>query len=87
MESCLNGALADDGGCPNALVVTRSQHAAMKKAETERMDKEAASGAKPSPVENETESDPCEDGVDSSLNIKSVLFVLMIGLVISSCTV
>ena len=63
----LNGALADDGGCPNALVVTRSQRTAMEKAETERMEKEAASGAKPSSVEDETEGDPCEEGVDSGL--------------------
>ena len=51
----LNGALTDDVGCLNALTGTRSQHAAMEKTETERMENEAASGTKSSPVEDETE--------------------------------
>ena len=62
----LNGALAEDGGCLHALIVRRVQRAAMEKEEAERVE-EVASGAKPSPVEDETES--CsheieEDGMD-----------------------
>ena len=52
----LNGALAEDGGCLPALIVTRAQRAAMEKEEAERVEKEVAPGAKPSPVEDETES-------------------------------
>ena len=52
----LNGALAKDGGCLHALIMTRVQRTAMTKEEAERVEKEVASGAKPSPVEDETES-------------------------------
>jgi hypothetical protein len=50
--------------------VTISQCTAIEKTEAEQVEKEAASGAKPSPVEDETESGPLEiesDGVESSL--------------------
>jgi predicted aspartyl protease len=36
----LNGAIADDGVSPHALVVTRSQRTAIEKAEAERVEKE-----------------------------------------------
>ena len=74
-KELLGGVLAEDDECPQALVVTRSQRAAMEEAEAERVKKEAASGVKLSLVEDEGESssepaeleDEMEEASDNSL--------------------